>query len=127
MGIGNLVKNISQNQWFLFALLSAAVFMSACQPASNANETTASPNTSVAVKAATEATTLRAPLAQEVYIWQRQWRPANQTALVQSQSAFQGLRILALQAHPKTNGADIWFEVAVNHAWLQADPRPKLP
>ncbi|MCU8020605.1 MULTISPECIES: DUF3142 domain-containing protein [unclassified Shewanella] len=126
MGIGNLVKNISRNQWFLFALLSAAVFMSACQPASNPNETTASPNTSVAVKAATEATTLRAPLAQEVYIWQRQWRPANQTALVQSQGAFQGLRILALQAHPKPNGADIWFEVAVNHAWLQADPRPKI-
>ena len=93
MGIGNLVKNISRNQWFLFALLSATVFMSACQPASNANETTASPNTSVAVKAATEATTLRAPLSQQVYIWQRQWRPANQTALAQSQGAFQGLRI----------------------------------
>ena len=45
---------------------------------------------------------------------------------MQSQGALQGLRILALQAHPKPNGADIWFEVAVNHAWLQADPRPKI-
>ncbi|MCL1089636.1 DUF3142 domain-containing protein [Shewanella profunda] len=123
--MGNLVKKIKQNQWLLFTLLCASVCVSACQPASNPNEITASPNASVTVKAAAEATTLRAPLSQQVYIWQRQWRPANQTALVQSQGAFQGLRILALQAHPKPNGADIWFEVAVNHAWLQADPRPK--
>lgn len=121
-----LIKKIKQNQWLLCALLCASVFVSACQPASNSNEITASPNTSAAAKAAAEATTLRAPLSQEVYIWQRQWRPANQTALVQSQGVFQGLRILALQAHPKPNGADIWFEVAVNHAWLQADPRPKI-
>jgi hypothetical protein len=117
-----LIKKIKQNQWLLCALLCASVFVSTCQPASNSNKITASPNTS----AAAEATTLRAPLSQEVYIWQRQWRPANQTALVQSQGVFQGLRILALQAHPKPNGADIWFEVAVNHAWLQADPRPKI-
>lgn len=121
-----LIKKIKQNQWLLCALLCASVFVSACQPTSNSNEITASPNTSAAAKAAAEATTLRAPLSQEVYIWQRQWRPANQTALVQSQGIFQGLRILALQAHPKPNGADIWFEVAVNHAWLQADPRPKI-
>ncbi|MGL4713265.1 MAG: DUF3142 domain-containing protein, partial [Shewanella sp.] len=125
MGIGNLVKKIKQNQWLLYALLCVSVFVSACQPASNANETTASPNTSVAVTAATE-TSHQPRLSQEVYIWQRQWRPANQTALVQSQDAFQGLRILALQAHPKPNGADIWFEVAVNHTWLQADSRPKI-
>ena len=126
MGIGNLVKNISRNQWFLFGLLSAALFISACQPVSEPSELTANPNANYPTKAVSESAAIRAPLSQEVYIWQRQWRTANQTALVQSQGAFQGLRILALQAHPKPNGADIWFEVAVNHAWLQADPRPKI-
>lgn len=126
MGIGNLVKNISRNQGLLCALLSAAVFMSACQPASEPSELTANPNANYPTKAVSESAAIRSQLSQEVYIWQRQWRPANQTALEQSQGAFQGLRILALQAHPKPNGADIWFEVAVNHAWLQADPRPKV-
>lgn len=126
MGIGNLVKNISRNQWLLFALLSTTLFVSACQPASEPSKLTANPDANYPTKAVSESTAIRAPLTQEVYIWQRQWRPANQTALVQSQGAFQGLRILALQAHPKPNGADIWFEVAVNHAWLQADPRPKI-
>ncbi|MEM6188724.1 DUF3142 domain-containing protein [Shewanella scandinavica] len=126
MGIGNLVKNISRNQGFLCALLSAALFMSACQPASEPSELIANLNASHIAEVTSVTAMPRAPLAQEVYIWQRQWRPANQTALVQSQGAFQGLRILALQAHPKPNGADIWFEVAVNHAWLQADPRPKV-
>ncbi|EGM68965.1 DUF3142 domain-containing protein [Shewanella sp. HN-41] len=116
--MGNLVKNISRNQWFLCALLSAILSVSACQPATEPSEHTA--------KSPSEPIHIQARLAQEVYIWQRQWRPANQTALVQSQGTFRGLRILALQAHPKPNGADIWFEVAVNHAWLQADPRPKI-
>lgn len=66
------------------------------------------------------------PMQQEVYVWQRQWRADNQTALVDSQADFHGLRILALQAHPQKTGADTWFEVAVNHTWLQADPRPKI-
>ena len=126
MGIGNLVKNISRNQGFLCALLSAAVFMSACQPASEPSELIANLNASHIAEVTSVTAMPREPLSQEVYIWQRQWRPANQTALVQSQGVFQGLRILALQAHPKPNGADIWFEVAVNHAWLQADPRPKV-
>ncbi|MCP3128145.1 DUF3142 domain-containing protein [Shewanella sp. KJ2020] len=126
MGIGNLVKNISRNQGLLCALLSAAVLMSACQPASEPSELTANPNANYPTKAVSESAAIRAPLSQEVYIWQRQWRPANQTALEQSQGAFQGLRILTLQAHPKPYGADIWFEVSVNHAWLQADPRPKV-
>ncbi|KZK68307.1 hypothetical protein A1L58_02150 [Shewanella baltica] len=126
MGIGNLVTNISRNQWFLFALLSAALFMSACQPASEPSEHKTTPDASHTAEVTSATAMPRAPLTQEVYIWQRQWRPANQTALVQSQEVFQGLRILALQAHPKPNGADIWFEVAVNHAWLQADPRPKV-
>ena len=126
MGIGNLVKNISRNQGFLCALLSAAVFMSACQPASEPSELIANLNASHIAEVTSVTAMPREPLSQEVYIWQRQWRPANQTALAQSQEVFQGLRILALQAHPKPNGADIWFEVAVNHAWLQADPRPKV-
>lgn len=66
------------------------------------------------------------PLKQEVYLWQRQWRLDNQAALIDSQADFQGLRILALQAHPQKTGADTWFEVAVNHQWLQTDPRPKI-
>ncbi|WP_283629863.1 DUF3142 domain-containing protein [Shewanella baltica] len=126
MGIGNLVKNISRNQGFLCALLSAALFMSACQPASEPSELIANLNASHIAEVTSVTAMPREPLSQEIYIWQRQWRPANQTALAQSQGVFQGLRILALQAHPKPNGADIWFEVAVNHAWLQADPRPKV-
>ena len=74
-----------------------------------------------------ESAAIRAPLAQEVYIWQRQWRPANQTALVQSQGVFQAITHFSAASASKPNGADIWFEVAVNHVWLQADPRPKSP
>ncbi|QYJ78128.1 DUF3142 domain-containing protein [Shewanella acanthi] len=65
-------------------------------------------------------------LEHEVYIWQRQWRSEHQTALKQSEAAFSGLRILALQAHPKSGINDSWFEVAVNHQYLKADPRPKI-
>ena len=98
----------------LLALSFGLVFLNACQPA---NQDTPSIKT---------ATTAPRELTQEVYVWQRQWRDANQSALVESQNTFNGVRILALQAHPKPNGADIWFEVQVNHTWLQADPRPKV-
>ncbi|WP_198782539.1 DUF3142 domain-containing protein [Shewanella putrefaciens] len=123
--MGNLIKNIRQNQGLLCALLSAILFVCACQPAAKSSNLNTSPNARDS-ESTSAPIHIHAQLAQEVYIWQRQWRAANQTALVQSQGAFQGLRILALQAHPKPNGADIWFEVAVNHAWLQADPRPKV-
>ncbi|MCH7423732.1 MULTISPECIES: DUF3142 domain-containing protein [Shewanella] len=98
----------------LLALSFGLVSLSACQPANQ--ETSSSKADTVAQR----------ELSQEVYVWQRQWRDANQSALVESQSTFNGVRILALQAHPKPNGADIWFEVQVNHTWLQADPRPKV-
>lgn len=123
--MGNLVNTSKRYLWLLFVMMMTLILAAACKPVSNTNTITDSPNASLAVNATSEAN-LSSPLAQEVYIWQRQWRPANQTALEQSQGAFQGLRILALQAHPKPSGADIWFEVAVNHAWLQADPRPKI-
>ncbi|UML95706.1 DUF3142 domain-containing protein [Shewanella xiamenensis] len=106
----SLLLRLSQ----LLALSLGLVFLSACQPA---NQDTSS------IKADTAAPR---ELTQEVYVWQRQWRDANQSALVESQNTFNGVRILALQAHPKPNGADIWFEVQVNHTWLQADPRPKV-
>lgn len=106
----SLLLRLSQ----LLALSLGLVFLSACQPA---NQDTSSIKTDTAAQR---------ELTQEVYVWQRQWRDANQSALVESQSAFNGVRILALQAHPKPNGADIWFEVQVNHEWLQADPRPKV-
>jgi len=98
----------------LLALSFGLVFLSACKPA---NQDTSSSKADTAAQR---------ELTQEVYVWQRQWRDANQSALVESKSVFNGVRILALQAHPKPNGADIWFEVNVNHAWLQADPRPKV-
>ena len=98
----------------LLALSFGLVFLSACQPANNDKSSS---------KADTAAPR---ELTQEVYVWQRQWRDANQSALVESQSTFNGVRILALQAHPKPNGADIWFEVQVNQEWVQAEPRPKV-
>ncbi|MGL4750405.1 MAG: DUF3142 domain-containing protein, partial [Shewanella sp.] len=104
----------SLSRLICLGLASCLVLLSACQPSSNG------PSPFKEDKAKTR------ELSQEVYVWQRQWRDANQSALVESQGAFNGVRILALQAHPKPNGADIWFEVNVNHAWLQADPRPKV-
>ncbi|MFV0595019.1 DUF3142 domain-containing protein [Shewanella sp.] len=98
----------------LLALSFGSVSLGACQPANQ--DTSSSKADTVAQR----------ELSQEVYVWQRQWRDANQSALVESQSTFNGVRILALQAHPKPNGTDIWFEVRVNHEWLQADPRPKV-
>ncbi|GIU08399.1 DUF3142 domain-containing protein [Shewanella glacialipiscicola] len=124
--MGNLINNMRRNQWRLFTLFIASLWLSACQPTADQSELKSNPNDPHAAKTALASITFEQPFSQEVYIWQRQWRPANQIALAQSQSAFQGLRILALQAYPKPNGADIWFEVAVNHAWLQADPRPKI-
>lgn len=115
--MGSLVKKIRLYQGLLLAFVSVTILVSGYYFASDLNQITVSAN---------EITKASSPLPQEVYIWQRQWRDANQTALKQSQEAFQGLRILALQAHPKPNGGDIWFEVAVNHTWLQADPRPKI-
>lgn len=107
-------KYRSLSRLIFLGLASCLLLLSACQPSSN------DPSPFKEDKAKPR------ELSQEVYIWQRQWRDANQSALVESQGTFSGVRILALQAHPRPNGADIWFEVNVNHAWLQADPRPKV-
>lgn len=45
------------------------------------------------------------PLDHQVYIWQRQWRPAHADALAASRADFSTLRVLALQAHPKAGWA----------------------
>jgi hypothetical protein len=63
-----------------------------------------------------------AALDQQVYIWQRQWTPAHEQALRQSQSDFSSLRVLALQAFP---GAG-WNRARIDPALLKADGRPLI-
>lgn len=62
------------------------------------------------------------PLAldQQLYIWQRQWTPAHESALSQSRNDFSRLRVLALQAFP---GAG-WSRARIDPALLKADGRP---
>ncbi|MGL4837192.1 MAG: DUF3142 domain-containing protein [Shewanella sp.] len=105
--------NLRQLNLGLLLCISVAL-MSACHPPAPPQSLTNSPTASAS------------PLTQEVYIWQRQWRPAHQLALEQSRESFQGLRVLALQAHPHPKEGLRWFDVAVNHSWLQQDPRPKI-
>ncbi|QEY61273.1 DUF3142 domain-containing protein [Metapseudomonas lalkuanensis] len=62
----------------------------------------------------------RAPLDQQLYIWQRQWRPAHAEALAASRADFTTLRVLAAQAHP---GAG-WSRIQVNSELLATDGRP---
>lgn len=59
-------------------------------------------------------------LDQQLYIWQRQWRPAHADALAASRADFSTLRVLAAQAHP---GAG-WSRIRVNAGMLKADGRP---
>lgn len=63
-----------------------------------------------------------AALDQQLYIWQRQWRPAHAQALAASRADFSTLRVLAAQAHP---GAG-WSRIRVNAELLQADGRPLI-
>lgn len=62
------------------------------------------------------------PLDQQLYVWQRQWRPAHEQALAESRREFSTLRVLALQAHPKAG----WSRALVNLAQLKADGRPVI-
>ncbi|WP_103102865.1 DUF3142 domain-containing protein [Pseudomonas sp. LFM046] len=62
------------------------------------------------------------PLDQQLYIWQRQWRPAHAEALAASRADFSTLRVLAAQAHP---GAG-WSRVQVDADLLKADGRPLI-
>ncbi|WP_248800179.1 DUF3142 domain-containing protein [Pseudomonas sp. MWU13-2105] len=63
-----------------------------------------------------------ATLDQQLYIWQRQWRPAHEQALAQSRADFSTLRVLALQAQPKAG----WSRARVDLAQLAADGRPVI-
>lgn len=59
---------------------------------------------------------------QQLYIWQRQWRPAHAEALAQSRGDFSTLRVLALQAHPKAG----WSRARVDPRLLIEDGRPLI-
>ncbi len=63
-----------------------------------------------------------APLDQQLYVWQRQWRPAHEQALAQSRADFSTLRVLALQAQPRAG----WSRALVNLAQLKIDGRPAI-
>lgn len=61
-------------------------------------------------------------LDQQVYIWQRQWRPAHEPALANSHADFTTLRVLAAQAHPREG----WIQARVDHDLLRRDGRPVI-
>lgn len=63
-----------------------------------------------------------APLDQQLYIWQRQWRPAHEQALADSRADFSTLRVLALQAQPRAG----WSRALVDLPRLKADARPVI-
>ena len=62
------------------------------------------------------------PLDQQLYIWQRQWRPVHAQALVESRADFSTLRVLALQAQPKAG----WSRALVDLERLKVDGRPVI-
>ncbi|MBH3309126.1 DUF3142 domain-containing protein [Pseudomonas mosselii] len=62
------------------------------------------------------------PLDQQLYIWQRQWRPAHEQALAESRADFSTLRVLALQAQPKAG----WSRALVELPKLRSDGRPVI-
>ena len=62
------------------------------------------------------------PLDQQLYVWQRQWTPAHETALSDSRAEFSTLRVLALQAFPREG----WVRARINPALLKADGRPVI-
>ncbi|MBB6340091.1 hypothetical protein HNP49_000241 [Pseudomonas fluvialis] len=61
-----------------------------------------------------------AELDQQLYIWQRQWRPSHAEALQQTRKTFSQLRVLALQYHPQAG----WSAARPDLALLRADGRP---
>ncbi|WP_191487942.1 DUF3142 domain-containing protein [Pseudomonas sp. FEN] len=61
-------------------------------------------------------------LDQQLYVWQRQWRPAHEQALAQSRVDFSTLRVLALQVQPKAG----WSRARVDLEQLKADGRPVI-
>jgi hypothetical protein len=63
-----------------------------------------------------------APLDQQLYVWQRQWRPAHAEALAQSRADFSTLRVLALQAQPQAG----WSRARIDAELLRRDARPLI-
>lgn len=63
-----------------------------------------------------------APLDQQLYVWQRQWRPAHAEALAQSRADFSTLRVLALQAQPQAG----WGRARIDAELLRRDARPLI-
>lgn len=61
-------------------------------------------------------------LDQQVYIWQRQWRPAHAQALMQSRNDFSTLRVLAAQMHPREG----WIHARLDPSVLKQDGRPVI-
>ncbi len=61
-------------------------------------------------------------LDQQVYIWQRQWRPAHAQALAASHADFSTLRVLAAQAHP----GEGWIQARIDNDLLRQDGRPLI-
>ncbi len=61
-------------------------------------------------------------LDQQVYIWQRQWRPTHAQALVQTRSDFSTLRVLAAQMHPQEG----WIQARIDPQMLKQDGRPLI-
>lgn len=59
---------------------------------------------------------------QQVYIWQRQWRPAHAQALAASHADFSTLRVLAAQMHPREG----WIQARINPDTLRQDGRPVI-
>ena len=59
------------------------------------------------------------PLDQQLYIWQRQWTPAHESALRDSHNDFSTLRVLALQAFPNAG----WSRARIDARLLKADGR----
>jgi hypothetical protein len=62
------------------------------------------------------------PLDQQLYVWQRQWTPAHESALKDSRTDFSTLRVLALQAFPNAG----WSRTRIDPALLKQDGRPLI-
>jgi len=61
-------------------------------------------------------------LDQQLYVWQRQWTQAHETALNDSRADFSTLRVLALQAFPQAG----WSRARIDPQLLKRDGRPLI-
>jgi hypothetical protein len=62
------------------------------------------------------------PLDQQLYVWQRQWTPAHESALRDSRTDFSTLRVLTLQTFPQAG----WSRARIDPALLKRDGRPLI-